>query len=155
MHCVRNNIFLLTVISFLISACSKNSLQTTSDIMVIEVTGESFNWHYRYPGIDGVLGNADDKYSVQNLYLPTNTVIELQLKSNDYIYNFALPELNQKEIAVPNLDFALKFHTGAERTLKILGDQFCGYSHASLIGDAFVREFDQSFYNWPDSKPTS
>ena len=116
--------------------------------MVIDVTGDEFNWYFRYPGPDGELGTDDDRHSVQDLYLPANSHINLKLHSNDYLYSFALPELGLQEIAVPDLDFALQFATEDERTLQLLGDQFCGFAHETLIGKVYVRESGDEFYDW-------
>lgn len=118
------------------------------DSIVIEVTGEEFNWYFRYPGPDGVLGTDDDRYSVQDLYLPGNANVHLKLNSKDYLYSFSLPELDLIEIAVPGLDYELKFATRDAQTLELLGDQFCGFSHDTLIGKVYVRNKDDGFYDW-------
>ncbi len=142
------SLFLLLIgICFCLS-CTPKTKQTRLESIIIEVTGHNFNWHYRYPGADGILGTKDDESSIQDLYLPDNANIRLQLKSLDYVYTFALPDIGLKEIAVPDLDFELQFKTGSEQTLKVLGDQFCGYAHETLIGKAFVKNQDHGFYSW-------
>jgi cytochrome c oxidase subunit 2 len=116
--------------------------------ITIEATGDNFNWYFRYPGNDGILGNDDDKFSKQNLFLPPNSNIQLKLKSKDYLYSFSLPELSLQEIAVPGLEHEVNFKTKLETTFTLLGDQFCGYAHDSLIGKARVRNNDNDFYEW-------
>ncbi len=118
------------------------------DSIVVEVTGDEFNWYFRYPGPDGELGTSDDRHSVQDLYLPANSQVELNLHSNDYVYNFALPDLDLQEIAVPGLDFGLQFSTSDERTMQLLGDQMCGFEHETLIGKVYVRKAGSDFYDW-------
>lgn len=115
---------------------------------MIEVTGDDFNWYFRYPGPDGVLGTTDDRHSIQDLYLPDNSKVDLKLKSNDYVYSFALPELGMTEIAVPGLDFELQFATQDEQTMQLLGDQLCGFEHETLIGKVYVRNQDTGYYDW-------
>jgi len=143
----RISLYLFILVSLF--ACNKGESSENTNLLIIEVTGEAYNWHFRYPGLDGVLGTTDDKHSIQNLYLPIDTNVQLKLKSKDYIYSFALPELGQKEIAVPDLDFQLQFRTGKQKTLEILGDQFCGYAHKSLIGKAFISHQVSDFYILP------
>ena len=111
-----------------------------TNVLTIEVTGDEYNWHFRYPGGDGVLGTDDDQHSVQDLYLPDNTDITLKLTSNDYLYSFALPDLDLREVAVPGLSFELQFRTKGNQTqtLQILGDQFCGFAHETLVGKVHV-----------------
>ena len=128
-----------------------NSEQSQPDrikSIVIDVVGDDFNWYFRYPGMDGILGTGDDEHSVQDLFLPDNAEVKLKLNSNDYLYSFALPDLNLKEIAVPGLNYEIDFSTGSAKTLDLLGDQFCGYSHKSLIGKVRVRNQNGGFYGW-------
>jgi cytochrome c oxidase subunit 2 len=122
--------------------------QQRLDSIVIEVTGDEFNWYFRYPGHDGVLGTSDDQHSVQHLYLPDNARVNLKLRSNDYVYSFALPELGMKEIAVPGLSFELHFATQGEQTLELKGDQLCGFAHETLIGKVYVRNQEYGYYGW-------
>lgn len=124
--------------------CACGICVDTSEPMVIEVIGEEFNWYFRYPGSDGVLGNQDDLYSRQNLFLPENTRVKLKLASKDYIYSFALPEISKEEVAVPGMEFYMEFATGKEKRLTLLGDQFCGYSHKTLIGAVYVGQHNMA-----------
>jgi len=130
------------------SGCGSDQQQSPLDSIVIEVTGDEFNWHFRYPGPDGILGNSDDRHSVQDLFLPANSKVDLKLASNDYVYMFSLPELGMKEIAVPGLSFELHFTTQDEQTLQLMGDQMCGFAHESLIGKVYVRSQDDGYYDW-------
>jgi heme/copper-type cytochrome/quinol oxidase subunit 2 len=137
--------------AFAISACdfsARNTLNGTIDRITIEATGDNFNWYFRYPGDDGILGNSDDKFSKQNLFLPPNSNVQLKLKSKDYLYSFSLPELSLQEIAVPGLEHKVNFKTKLETVFTLLGDQFCGYAHDSLIGEARVRNKNNDFYDW-------
>ncbi len=132
----------------LFSGCAAHQPQHRLDSIVIEVTGDDFNWYFRYPGPDGVLGTSDDQHSVQHIFLPDNSKVNLKLKSKDYVYSFALPELGLEEIAVPGLSFELMFTTGDEQTLQLMGDQFCGFAHETLIGKVYVRNQDDGYYGW-------
>jgi len=85
---------------------------------------------------------------VQDLFLPDNAEVQLKLNSNDYLYSFALPELGMTEIAVPGLNFELQFNTQEEQVWQLLGDQFCGFSHETLIGKVYVRNQDDGYYDW-------
>ena len=140
----------LPVLLFLlfIAGCGPEDQRQGPDSIVVEVTGEEFNWYFRYPGPDGVFDTDDDRHSVQDLYLPGNASVHLKLSSKDYLYSFALPELDLIEIAVPGLDYALEFDTRDEQTLQLLGDQFCGFSHETLIGKVYIRNQGDGYYDW-------
>jgi len=60
-----------------------NSDLSPTNVLAIEVTGDEFNWHYRYPGRDGVFDTDDDQHSVQDLFLHKNTEVVLKLTIND------------------------------------------------------------------------
>ncbi len=130
------------------AGCDFGGRQGELQSIVVEVTGDEFNWYFRYPGPDGELGTDDDRHSVQDLYLPANARVDLNLNSNDYVYTFALPDLELQEIAVPDLDFGLQFSTQDETTLQLLGDQMCGFAHETLIGKVYVRANGAGFYDW-------
>jgi cytochrome c oxidase subunit 2 len=142
-NCQRHLVALLFTL-----LCSGCAAQQRLDSIVIQVTGDEFNWYFRYPGPDGVLGTSDDQHSVQHLFLPDNSNVKLELGSNDYVYSFSLPELGMKEIAVPGLSFELKFATQGQQTLQLMGDQLCGFEHETLIGKVYVRNQDDGYYGW-------
>lgn len=83
----------------------------TSDesVVDIEVLGDEFHWHVRYPGQDGILGTKDDIAGSRELIVPVKRQIHLQLRSRDYIYVFAIPSLSIREIAVPDLQYSVEF----------------------------------------------
>lgn len=140
---------LLALLAGSLAGCFSEPPAERLDAITVEVTGDEFNWYFRYPGADGQLGTDDDRSSVRNLYLPDNTDVTLKLKSKDYVYNLTLPDIDKKEIAVPELDFTMAFTTGEQGTWELKGDQFCGFSHETLIGKVFIR--DQSagnYYSW-------
>jgi len=128
------------------SACHH---QTPIESIVVEVTGDDFNWHFHYPGIDGQFGTEDDMHSVRNLYLPDNASVTLKLHSNDYLYSLSIPDIDKQEIAVPDLEYVMQFKTSEKNTWELKGDQFCGFSHESLIGNVYVRnQYEDNFYDW-------
>lgn len=135
-RCAKYGITLPLLLSS--AGCDVNSDLSPTNALAIEVTGNEYNWYFRYPGRDGVLGTDDDQHSVKDLFLPENTDVFLKLTSNDYVYSFALPDLDLREVAVPGLNFELQFRTKGNQTLQILGDQLCGFAHESLIGTAHV-----------------
>jgi cytochrome c oxidase subunit 2 len=147
---MRSLRFLLVVLlSATQFSCASEEPGERIDTITVEVTGEEYNWYFRYPGPDGELNTEDDKFSERNLYLPDNTDVTLKLASKDYVYNITLPDIDQKEIAVPDLDFQMTFRTSNKDKWQFKGDQFCGYSHETLIGEVFIRDqVSEDFYKW-------
>jgi heme/copper-type cytochrome/quinol oxidase subunit 2 len=126
---------------------STNGLEILPVPLDIEITGDEFEWHIRYPGADGRVGTADDIMALRHPHVPEYTHVRITLKSNDYLYSFAVPELNLKEIAVPELLFELEFETTSAGNFDLQGDQFCGFQHPNLSGQFIVQTRTQ-FLDW-------
>lgn len=114
----------------------------------IQITGEEFTWQFRYPGPDGALQTADDLIKPgRELHLPLGLAVELELTSRDYIYTLAFPDLDLRQVAVPDLTFALTFTPQTPGVFAFVGDQMCGFTHESLHG-RLVVESPAAFAAW-------
>ena len=102
-----------------------------SDALVVQVTGEQFAWNIHYAGPDGKFGRTDlklidlqsnplgldrsdpdakdDVTTVNQLYLPVNRPIIVQLRSKDVIHSFNVPEFRVKQDVVPGLTIPVWF----------------------------------------------
>ncbi len=105
----------------------------------IGVTGRDARWRYRFPGPDGRLGGPDDRMAEGDLHLPAGTRVSARLKSQDALYVFNVPELGLRQIAVPDLEFALAFETGRPGRFALRGDPMCGAAHPALAADLVVE----------------
>ena len=92
----------------LTTSCRRSDPVSLPQKLHIEVTGEEFEWYVRYAGNDETLGTEDDYFTRRNVTLLVGTDTTIDLKSNDYLYSFALPHLELKEIAVPDRTFSLR-----------------------------------------------
>jgi cytochrome c oxidase subunit 2 len=115
------------------------SAYTVPDTYEIEITGHDFRWHVRYPGRDGKLGTKDDVFGDRHVHVPRDRRVRMHLRSEDYVYSLALPQLGLKEIAVPDLSYALEFAGVRVGTYELRGAQMCGYTHPELIGTLVVE----------------
>ena len=96
-------------------------------VVEIEVTGEEFLWTFRYAGADGVSGSTDDIILPQELIVPLNRQVRLQLKSLDYIYVFEISPLGVREIAVPDLKYSVEFSVREPMTSSLPMDPLCAF----------------------------
>ena len=91
----------------------------------IEAVGEQWQWTYRFPGADGVLGKVDsrdvsqdnpfgmsatdpagkDDVLVRNseLHLPVDRPVKVNLRSKDVLHNFAVPQFRVKMDLIPGM----------------------------------------------------
>lgn len=122
--------------------------------MQVEVTGEQFQWYFRYPGTDATFGvtrpelvnaaagnplgidprdahGADDIVS-SILVLPAGHEVDLQLRSLDVIHGFFIPGMRLKQNTVPGLVLHIHFTPMVTGTYPILCSQVCGLGHSRM-----------------------
>lgn len=115
----------------------------------VEALGCGRRWQFSHGGSDGLVGTTDDRVRTGELVLPGNTDVEIQLRSRDFIYVFSCPELNLKEIAVPDLEFTLSFRTGRPGRHELAMDPMCGFPAAPGETMGVLRVVSpQEFSDW-------
>lgn len=67
----------------------------------IQVNGQQYIWRYTYLGFGKLSDQLDDPYSYYQLVVPTNTVVELSIVSQDVVHSWWIPDLGGKAQAVP------------------------------------------------------
>jgi len=120
-----------------------------SSPVTVQATGREFEWWFRYPGPDALLGTADDVESERLLILPLHVDAELLLTSEDYIYSMTLPGYAPKEIAVPEMTHRIAFRTRGEERFELLVDPLCAfrYYHDDVMGYVQIEARDD-FERW-------
>jgi cytochrome c oxidase subunit II len=156
-----------------------------NEALVVQVTAEQFAWNVRYPGPDGVFGRTDmqlidlqtnplgldrsdpaakdDVTTLNQLYLPANRPIIVQLRSKDVIHSFGVPEFRVKQDAIPGLTIPIWFvpnvttaemrsRTGnPEFQYEIACAQLCGLGHYRMRGFVTVLT-DAEFEEWMEAE---
>lgn len=144
-------LYILLLLSLLsLSACeywAKVDVYELPSPYTIEVKGEEYEWHIRYPGRDGQLHTDDDVSTQQHIHLPENTKVNITINSSDYLYFLELPDFRQIGMAVPEMEHFIEITTKTAGEFKIRGDQMCGYTHESLYGILTV-ESPRRFHRW-------
>jgi cytochrome c oxidase subunit II len=164
-------------------AARVEGLPPENEALVVHVTGEQFAWNIHYAGADKVFGRTDIKLidlqsnplgldrsdpaakdditTVNQLHLPVNKPIIVNLRSKDVIHSFGVPEFRVKQDAVPGLTIPIWFNaniTTAEMRTKtgnpefqyeIACAQLCGLGHARMRGIVTVESAEE-FQKWMD-----
>jgi cytochrome c oxidase subunit 2 len=140
-----------------------------ADAIFIEVTGQQFMWNVRYPGKDGKLARtdprlidevanplgvdrtdpaaADDVVALNEVAVPVNRPVRIQLRSKDVIHSFFLPHLRVKQDAVPGMSPEVVFVPTREGTFEIACTELCGLGHYRMQGSFRVMP-DDRFRAW-------
>ncbi len=154
----------------------------------IRVVAQQFAWNMHYPGPDGKFGKtradlmdeqenpvgldrssdnaADDFYTVNQLHVPVNKKIRIDLTSKDVIHSFTLTELRVKQDAIPGMSIPVHFTAtmtseeflettvGTKRegkSLEITCAQLCGLGHYRMRGFFTVHD-DEGYQAWLDEQ---
>ncbi len=134
----------------------RNDLPNPDEATVVRVVAEQFAWNIHYPGADGIFGKtrlelvdaelnpigldrddpygADDITTINQLHLPVNKPVLIQLSSKDVIHSFALPVMRVKQDAIPGMEIPVWFEPNNTGNWEIACAQLCGLGHYRMRG---------------------
>jgi cytochrome c oxidase subunit II len=113
----------------------------------LRVTAKQFEWNVTYPGPDGRLDTEDDFVKRNQLQLPVDRDVRVELMSEDVIHSFFLPVFRVKQDAVPGMRIAVWFRTNAVGEFPLGCAELCGLGHYRMRGAVTVHE-QAAFDRW-------
>ena len=113
----------------------------------VEVVAGQSGWRLRYPGRDGTLGTPDDLFLVNDLHVPADEDVLIQLKSMDVLHSFFLPNLRIKQDAVPGMKIPVWFKATETGSYDIVCAELCGWGHYKMKGRITI-ESRADFNRW-------
>jgi len=141
----------------------------------VEVVGAQWQWSYRFPGADGVLGEVDSKFVTpenpfgmspndphgsddvlvdsNELHLPIDRPVKLLLRSKDVLHNFAVPQFRVKMDLVPGMVTYVWLTPTVKGKFDILCMELCGIAHYTMRGYVVV-DSQEDFDQWLAQQPT-
>jgi len=115
--------------------------------VTVRVTARQFAWKFRYPGPDGKFDTEDDVEIPDELHIPVNKIVRLQMFSEDVIHSFFLPNLRFKQDVVPGRMIPGWFKAVKEGQYEIPCAELCGFGHSGMKGRLFVHS-DSAYQDW-------
>ncbi|MFP5285546.1 MAG: hypothetical protein ACLGI9_07400 [Thermoanaerobaculia bacterium] len=173
-------VVLLSAFAVPIWATRVNRPEGERDAVRVRVIAEQFAWNAHYPGADGVFGRTDSKLvtagmnpvgldpkdpagkddviTLNQLHLPVDRKILIDLSSKDVIHSLFLPQMRVKQDAIPGMTIPVWFEanrvTPPENSLpgcaatkscwEIACAQLCGITHYRMRG--FYQIHDAAGY---------
>jgi cytochrome c oxidase subunit 2 len=113
-------------------ATADRRLPPNGKSLEITIVGRQYIWQYIYPGAN----NADGlgaPYSYQEMVVPTNTTVTLNLVSEDVIHSWWIPALGGKFQAVPGYHNYGWFKISKPGVFHGQCANICGRGHARMI----------------------
>ena len=96
----------------------------------IIVEGRQFIWRYTYPDADrNTLNNV---FSYEEMVVPVNTTVTLDLRATDVVHSWWIPKLGGKFDAVPGYRNQTWFKATREGTFTGACTELCGRGHANM-----------------------
>ena len=108
--------------------------QTTPIPPMILVRAKQFGWEFHYAGPDGKIGTPDDYYIENEMVVPVNEDIVLQLESKDVIHSLFVPRLRLKQDIVPGMKQFAWFKGNQIADMEIACTELCGWGHYKMKG---------------------
>jgi cytochrome c oxidase subunit 2 len=113
---------LVTAISIVSAIVLAENGNAGSNPLKIKVTAQQFAWSFTYP----------NGKTYGSLTLPTGRHTKLDITSNDVIHSFWVPQLSQKQDAVPGQHNSLVITPTRTGTFPVICTELCGLGHALM-----------------------
>ena len=161
-------VILLVVYAIPAWATRVGAFPSESEATVVRVTAKQFEWISHYPGADGRFGRRevarvaadnpiglvrteadakDDIITTNQLNLPVDRPVLVQLTSLDVIHSFGLFEMRVKQDAVPGMEIPVWFVPNKTGQYEIACSQLCGIGHFRMRGFVNIQS-DADFRNF-------
>jgi cytochrome c oxidase subunit 2 len=161
-------VILLVVYAIPSWAARVGAFPSESQATVVRVTAKQFEWISHYPGPDGRFGRRevarvaadnpiglvradadakDDIVTTNQLNLPVDRPVLVQLTSLDTIHSFGLFEMRVKQDAVPGMEIPVWFVPNKVGQYEIACSQLCGIGHFRMRGFVNIQS-DADFRNF-------
>ncbi len=145
------------------------------DATEIEVMGQQWQWSYRLPGKDGVLGTSDVRQvndtnpfginpkdpkgqddvliAGDDLHLPLDKPVKVLLRSLDVLHDFYVPQFRAKMDMVPGAVTFFWFTPTRTGTFDVLCFELCGVGHYAMRSKVVVEK-EGDFQAWLKKQQT-
>src|SRR5438132_2071687 len=107
----------------------KGRTSVPANAIAYGVEAKQFEWNVTYAGADGQLGTADDFVVRNQLHVPVNKPILINLTSQDVIHSFFVPAFRLKQDAVPGMKIRVWFQATQAGTQELGCAELCGLGH--------------------------
>jgi cytochrome c oxidase subunit II len=114
---------------------------------VARVHARQFGWDIEYPGPDGILDTVDDVRIPNELVVPADQTVVLQLQSRDVIHSFFVPQLRLKQDIVPGMKQFVWFRPLHTEQYEIVCAELCGWGHYKMKGVLRIVSAEE-YRNW-------
>jgi cytochrome c oxidase subunit 2 len=115
--------------------------------LTIQCSAKQFNWGFRYAGPDGSFGTEDDRVFDNELHVPVDQPVRMELQSEDVIHSFFVPSLRLKQDVVPGRTITAWFEVTTPGQYELACAELCGFGHSGMKG-YLIAHSPEDFEKW-------
>jgi cytochrome c oxidase subunit 2 len=135
-------LFMVLALAYVGAWSLGDALRVDPQAMKVEVTAFQWGWKFTYP---------DYGISTNELYLPVDEQVHLEMKSQDVIHSFWVPEFRLKQDIVPGQTTDYRVTPSEMGEYKVRCAELCGTSHAYMLAPVVVVS-ESDFETWVDEQ---
>jgi cytochrome c oxidase subunit II len=146
-----------------------------ANALLLEVLGQQWQWHYRFPGAGGKLGGTDARFvnganpfgldpsdpagqdnilvSGNEVHLPLGHPVKVLMRSHDVLHDFFVPPFRARMNIVPGQVTSFWFTPTVVGRYEAMCAQLCGVGHHDMRGYVVVED-EAAFQTWLKAQPT-
>ena len=128
---------LVTAISIVSAIVLAKNGEAGSNPLIVKVVAQQFAWQFTYP----------NGKTYGSLTLPEGRHVKLDITSKDVIHSFWVPELSQKQDAVPGQHNSLVVTPTRTGTYPVICTELCGLGHSVMRSHVTIMTAD-AFDAW-------
>jgi cytochrome c oxidase subunit II len=113
------------------TASSTKRLPPNGKSLNIDVNGQQYIWRYTYP--DGDTNQLNNVFAYEEMVVPTNTTVTLDIRSTDVAHSWWIPKLGGKFDAIPGYTNHTWFKIPKPGVYTGQCAELCGRNHANMI----------------------
>ncbi len=132
------------------SGPAKPSLPPNGRSLDIDVNGQQYVWRYSYADTD--TNNLNNVFSYEQMVVPTDTTVTLNIRAQDVQHSWWIPELGGKFDAVPGYTNYTWFKISEPGVYEGQCAELCGRGHASMIASVKAVSPDEFKLWYSDQK---
>lgn len=122
---------------------------TGPDAVKVMVYPQQWAWNFRYAGKDGAFNTPDDIITVNEMNVPKNRPILIQIMSKDVIHGFFVPNARIQIDAIPGQVSKFWFDANTTGNFEIACYHLCGTAHYKMKAFLQVME-EEDFKLWSE-----
>ncbi len=114
-----------------LTASTNKRLPPNGKSLNIEVNGQQYVWRFTYNG-DGDNNTLNDPFAYEEMVVPTNTTVTLDIRAQDVAHSWWIPALGGKFDAVPGYTNHTWFKISEPGVYTGQCAELCGRNHANM-----------------------